>query len=354
MRIGKKSYELTPGFRKFILTACLIVLYQIILFAQSTSSIRQLEILSGGTITDSRTESYTTYTSPNYNQQYSSFITDLGYDLSQKAAESYKSGKYGKAFRIYRQASKYLPDNSTIKNNLEEAKRMRDAGKIKSKPPMAASVLDKDINQLENMIKSDLLAIRRIGYDKTVEEFEAWDKLNEGLKNDLEAQLMAFFFDQLSLKADALGDFDKQKAKKFVRDRIKAGKTVPDIVTEYIGAINKNQKNAKIASTLYSDMSKYLTTMALSDQLNKKQWLDMSAEFLKMTLKNPNSKFIVSSAETFVSLFYTIGVQQLEVRDMDNMTQRTEQQLKDLKKISDNLKRNMQKLENKKEERAKI
>jgi hypothetical protein len=80
---------------------------------------------------------------------------------------------------------------------------------------------------------------------------------------------MAFFFVQLALKADALGDFNKQKAKKFVRDRIKAGKTVPDIVTEYIGAINKNQKNAKIASTLFSDMSKYLTTMALSDQLNK-------------------------------------------------------------------------------------
>jgi hypothetical protein len=56
-----------------------------------------------------------------------------------------------------------------------------------------------------------------------------------------------------------------------------------------------------------------------------------------------------------LSAFYTlIGVRQLEARDMDNMTQRTEQQLKDLKKISENLKRNMQKLENKKEERDKI
>jgi hypothetical protein len=121
MRIGKKSFELTLEFKKLILTACLMVLYQMISFAQSTSALRQLEILSGGTITDTRTETYTTYTSPNYNQQYGSYITDLGYDLSQKGAESFKRGKYRRAVSIYRQTSKYLPDNSTIKSNLEEA-----------------------------------------------------------------------------------------------------------------------------------------------------------------------------------------------------------------------------------------
>jgi tetratricopeptide (TPR) repeat protein len=86
---------------------------------------------NGGRTSGTNTSSSTTYqmTAADYNNQYSSFINEQGNKENDKGVESFKDGDYRKALRQFRRALKYLPNSSTIKQNIANAEDRLDEAK---------------------------------------------------------------------------------------------------------------------------------------------------------------------------------------------------------------------------------
>ena len=123
----------------------------------------------------------------------------------------------------------------------------------------------------------------------------------------------------------------ESKVRKYLQ---KMGRQVPSELSTHLKAIEKDIKNVEKVSKALTFIEYSMKAADAGDKLSKKEWLEIAKMVLELGLKDPKLSLLVKGVDSFVTLAKTAGVYAISDKVLDDLNNKTMNDLRQLKILS--------------------
>jgi len=312
----------------------------------------------------------------------------------QRAAESAnqsgigfaKTGEWERAIAAFREALAYAPDNASVTHNLQLAEELkgkeREAGRLiangrlndleaearqlysaqpapepverKSGPEAdpaqrkAAAAERKRLlaweAALDRAIKQDVLAIKRLGFDRRAKDYEQWVNLSEKAQEELRKEAREQALDALTSLAqdqmiEGFRDMDRKRIERLIK-WLKQNSEVP--IDETVNVLRQAAKDSKRirmagqAKAIVDGINAGIEGAAAENREQKaKFYLTLLCDVAEGGAKMKWCGVLKSEALVTGAALYNNAARRVAVHEVERLTQLTEKQLKGLQKLNE-------------------
>lgn len=324
----------------FMVSAILVAMFQFPAhFLSSQSACEQLKEISGQQIncqrsTGSSEDTYQPTILPDsyYDGQYAAFVVQTGNSENQKGIRLFTQKKYAQALAKFRTAAKYLPDNASIRQNI-----------VLAEAEVKKIVLKNKIKKIKHAINRDLTAVRQIGMNTTDKDFKEWTKLLAEEKQGLVYFFVSSLVVNVNKKLKAVSTLKRADARiesKVSKWLKKMDIAVPTELSVHLKTLEKDIKNVEKAKYVLTYIEHSMKTAHVGDKISKGDWLEIAAIVLEFGLKDPKLKLLMKGVNSFATLAKAAGVYAISAEAVEDLTNKTMQDLKQLQLLSKRIQKN--------------
>jgi hypothetical protein len=207
------------------------------------------------------------------------------------------------------------------------------------------------VEDLRQKVLNDEAAIKRLGFEKRAQDFADWDKLAEDAKEDFERETRDDLtdiaidkaFSGLKRGATTIGSLNPPKANRLIRELQTAGVTDPYLIAAIRKLANASGKPAvAVGVNEFLEGVKTAVKVARKDENNGN--LDAIANMLSAVETDPELSLLLNDIKFAAASVYNNAARRVSQNEILQLTALNEQQLKDLKRLSELLKNHVTQL----------
>jgi hypothetical protein len=220
------------------------------------------------------------------------------------------------------------------------------------------------VKNLEARLERDKDAIRKLGLQKRVEEFEEWENLAIDAREQYEKQVQDSLIDLFftgALEADKyfikrIGSLNEYSSRKLIKELYKNGIKNKEVLSAIhrIGAAEGKLAKSEATLKLIEELKKEGDLFKIFDELYKsplkiETYTEAVTTILGWGLSGPFAGFLKSDVKFMFSSVYCLSATKVSESNIEALTEMTEKDLKLLKELSENMKATMKKLKSAKQ-----
>lgn len=306
---------------------------------------------------------------------------------NRKGIEFAKAGNWKGAIRAFKEALGYVPGDETLTHNLNlaiqlqgkekeaqglianqrlddlevEARDLISAGAPADISPPRKNVADTGVverkavaaekkrlqareAELDRLIKQDVFAIKRLGFDRRAGDFDEWVQLSDDARKKLEREAKDQALDTMkSLAQDKMIDSFKEMDRKRIERLIKWLKNNSEVpIDETINVLRQAAKDPKRirmagqAKAIVDGIDAGVEGAAMTSREEKaKFYMGLLCDVGEGSGKIKWCQLFKSEVLVTEAAVYNNAARRVSVHEVERLTRMTEQQLKALKKLNE-------------------